>query len=61
MEDRIGSLETGKYADLVLWDTNLYTAPTAKLKEMKAQMTMLNGEVVYGSVGSNWENMGRHL
>jgi predicted amidohydrolase YtcJ len=59
MEDKIGSLEAGKYADLVLWDTNLYTAPTPKLKGMKAQMTMLNGEVVYGAKGTRWEQMGR--
>ena len=47
MEDRIGSLEPGKYADLVVWDTDLYTIPAERLKDIKAEMTMLNGEVVY--------------
>ena len=47
MEDRIGSLEQGKYADLAVWDTDLYTAPTEKLKDMKVEMTMLNGKIVY--------------
>lgn len=47
MEDRIGSLELGKYADLVVWDTDLYKAPTEKLKDMKAEITMMNGEIVY--------------
>ncbi|MEM3032409.1 MAG: amidohydrolase family protein, partial [Nitrososphaerota archaeon] len=47
MEDRIGSLEPGKYADLVVWDTDLYAAPTERLKEIRAEMTMLNGEIVY--------------
>jgi hypothetical protein len=55
MEDRIGSLEQGKYADLVVWDTDLYTAPTEKLKDMKVEMTMLNGELVYKAPGNRIE------
>jgi len=47
MEDRIGSLETGKYADLVVWNEDLYTIPTDRLKDLKVEMTMLNGEIVY--------------
>jgi len=47
MEDRIGSLETGKYADLVVWNEDLYTVPTDRLKDLKVEMTMLNGEIVY--------------
>jgi predicted amidohydrolase YtcJ len=46
-EDKIGSLEVGKYADLVVWDTDLYTAAPDEIKEMRALMTMLQGEVVY--------------
>lgn len=47
MEDKIGSLETGKYADLVVWNEDLYTIPTDRLKDLKVEMTMLNGEIVY--------------
>lgn len=47
MEDKIGSIEIGKYADLAVWDRNLYTIPTDEIKEMKCLMTIFNGEVVY--------------
>jgi len=47
MEDRTGSIEVGKYADLVKWDTDIYKAPVDALKDMKAEMTMLSGKVVY--------------
>ncbi len=47
LEEEIGSLEVGKYADLVVWDTDLYTASPEAIKEMRALMTLLQGETVY--------------
>lgn len=47
MEDRIGSIETGKYADIAVWDTDLYTAAPEAIKDMECRMTLLEGEVVY--------------
>jgi len=47
MEDKIGSLEPGKYADMVVWDRDLYTVPTKELREIKALKTFLNGKLVY--------------
>ena len=41
-EDRIGSLEVGKDADLVLFDHNPVVSTAAK-----ALLTMVDGEVVY--------------
>ena len=41
-EDRIGSLEVGKDADLVLFDQNPVVSTAAK-----ALLTMVDGEVVY--------------
>ncbi len=49
MEDQIGTLETGKRADIAIWDRNIYTIPTADIKDMKCLMTLLDGEVVYRS------------
>jgi len=47
MEDKIGSLEAGKYADIAVWDTDLYSAEPEAIKNMECQMTLLEGEVVY--------------
>ena len=47
LEDKIGSIEVGKYADLAVWDRDLYTVPTDEIKDMKCLMTLFNGEVVY--------------
>jgi predicted amidohydrolase YtcJ len=40
-------LEPGKRADIAIWDRNIYTIPTAQIKDMKCLMTLLDGEVVY--------------
>ena len=47
MEDRLGSLEVGKYADVVVWDRDLYTVPTRELRSIRAEMTMVEGRIVY--------------
>jgi predicted amidohydrolase YtcJ len=47
MEDKIGTLEAGKRADIAIWDRDIYMIPTAEIKDMKCLMTLLDGEVVY--------------
>ena len=47
LEDKIGSIEVGKYADLAVWDRNPYQVPTADLKDMQCQMTLFNGRIVF--------------
>jgi len=51
LEKKIGSLEVGKYADLAVWDRDLYGVPAAQLKELQCQMTIFNGKVVFRRVG----------
>lgn len=47
LEDRIGSIEVGKDADLAVWDRNPYEVATAALKEMRCELTLVRGKVVY--------------
>lgn len=45
--DKVGSIEPGKRADLAVWDRDLYAAPTADIKDLKCEMTLLDGEIVF--------------
>jgi predicted amidohydrolase YtcJ len=47
LDDKVGSLETGKEADIAVWDRDMYTVPTAELKNLKCEMTLFSGEIVY--------------
>jgi predicted amidohydrolase YtcJ len=49
LEDRIGSLETGKDADIAVWDRDLYSMPPAELRNLRCTMTLLHGQVVFDS------------
>lgn len=47
LDDRIGSIEVGKDADLAVWDRNPYTVATPALKDMKAELTFVKGRAVF--------------
>jgi predicted amidohydrolase YtcJ len=47
LDDRIGSIEVGKDADIAVWDRDLYTVPADALKDLKCEMTLFRGNVVY--------------
>jgi hypothetical protein len=49
MEEYIGSLEQGKFADFVVWERDPLTIPSAELREARPDMTILDGRVVFGS------------
>lgn len=46
-EDKIGSIEEGKLADLVVLDRDILSIPIEEIKNINIEMTMLGGEVVY--------------
>ena len=47
LDDRVGSIEAGKDADIAVWDRNMYNIPTAELKDLRCEMTLVRGKVVF--------------
>lgn len=47
-----GSIEAGKYADLIVLDRNLFDIPPEEISQTKVLLTMLEGEVVYGDLNT---------
>jgi len=48
LEKKIGTIEVGKYADLAVWDKDIYNSPIDEIKDMKCSMTIANGKIVHG-------------
>ncbi len=46
-EANLGSLQKGKYADLLVLDRDYLTVPADQIKDIKPLMTMVGGKVVY--------------
>ncbi len=47
-EDKLGSIEKGKLADIVVLSNDLLKVPDDQIKDTKIILTMVGGEVVYG-------------
>ena len=47
MDDQIGSITVGKYADFVVLEQNLFEADTYEIHRIPVETTYLGGEVVY--------------
>jgi len=47
LERQIGSLETGKLADIVVLEKDLYKIPPSDISTTKVKLTMMNGNVTY--------------
>ena len=50
LEKETGSIEVGKYADLVVLDQNLFEIEVYDISETKALLTLFEGRVVHGNV-----------
>ncbi|MCW4048637.1 MAG: amidohydrolase [Candidatus Bathyarchaeota archaeon] len=46
-EDKLGSIEEGKLADLVILGEDVLTVPTEKIKDIPIDMTIIDGKIVY--------------
>jgi predicted amidohydrolase YtcJ len=47
LEDRIGSLQKGKEADIAIWHQDMYEMPTKELRDLHCEMTIFHGKIVY--------------
>jgi len=46
-ESNLGSIQAGKYADLLVLDRDYFSVPAAQIKDIKPVLTMVGGKVVY--------------
>ncbi|MFA6032293.1 MAG: amidohydrolase [Myxococcota bacterium] len=49
LEAKTGSIETGKRADLIVLEKNLFDIPPKNLSQVKVLLTMMDGRVRYGA------------
>ena len=49
MEDKIGTLEPGKLADLAVLDRDYFTVPEAEIKKVRSALTIVDGKVVHNT------------
>jgi predicted amidohydrolase YtcJ len=54
--DKIGSIEKGKYADLAVLDRDYMTIPNEEVSEIRPQLTMLGGKIVFLNAKFSEEN-----
>ena len=46
-EDKVGSIDVGKRADIVVLDRNLFELPATEISEASVRFTIFDGEIVY--------------
>jgi len=49
MEDKIGTIETGKLADLAVLDRDYFAVPDADIKKIRSLLTVVGGRIVYNN------------
>ena len=47
MEDKIGSIEQGKLADLAVLDRDYFTVPDVEIKRIRSVLAIVNGKIVH--------------
>ena len=52
LDTQTGSIETGKLADLVVLDQNLFEIPPSKISDTRALVTLFEGKTVHGDLSA---------
>jgi predicted amidohydrolase YtcJ len=47
MEDRVGSIEAGRFADLAVLDRDYFSVPDVEIKKIRSALTIVGGRVVH--------------
>jgi predicted amidohydrolase YtcJ len=47
MEDRVGTIEAGKLADLVVLDRDYFSVPEIDIKKIRSVLTVVGGSIVH--------------
>ncbi len=53
LEDKTGSIEVGKRADLIVLDRNLFDIPLTEINEARVLLTMMDGKIVHTAAEQN--------
>ena len=51
MEDRLGTIEPGKLADLAVLDRDYFSVPDVEIKKIRSVLTVVDGKIVHESAG----------
>jgi predicted amidohydrolase YtcJ len=51
MEDRLGTIERGRLADLAVLNRDYFSVPDVEIKKIRSVLTVVDGKVVHESVG----------
>ena len=47
MEDRLGSIESGRLADLAVLDRDYFSVPDEEIKRIRSVLTIVDGTIVH--------------
>jgi predicted amidohydrolase YtcJ len=50
-EEELGTIEPGKFADIIVIDRNLFGADPSEIMESHVDMTMMDGKIIYERKG----------